>query len=108
MLEHLAAVEGQQADGLVAAIAAGGQVDALAQTHQVALLQVEERALVDHGMQQAVLDKEQLVGRQHRRQVFGLLQAQGRAGWLHTLEQLPGDTLQSVDQLVGVGRLLPE
>ncbi|MCY1559170.1 hypothetical protein D9M68_961780 [compost metagenome] len=108
VLEHVAAVEGQQADGLVAAVAARGQVDALAQAHQVAFLQVEERTIVDHGVQQAVLDQEQLVGRQQRCQVLGLLQAQGRAGWLHALEQLPGDTLQAVDQLVGVGRLLPE
>ncbi|MNF49296.1 hypothetical protein D3C84_305660 [compost metagenome] len=108
MLEHFGAVEGQQADGLVAAVAARGQVDSLAQAHQVSFLQVEERTLVDHSVQQAIFDQEQLVGRQHRRQVLGLLQAQGRAGWLQALEQLPGDTLQSVDELVGVGRLLPE
>ncbi|MNG37763.1 hypothetical protein D3C84_1252130 [compost metagenome] len=64
MFEHFVAAEWHQADGFVTAVAAGRQVDALTQADQVALLQVEKGAFIDDGVDQAVLDQEQLVGRQ--------------------------------------------
>jgi len=58
VLERFAARVGNQADGFFAAVTAGGEVDALAQADQIALLQIEQRALIDQRMQQAVLDDE--------------------------------------------------
>ncbi|MNG09767.1 hypothetical protein D3C84_932020 [compost metagenome] len=59
-------------------------------------------------MQQAILDDVQLVAGQYFRQVIDLFQAQGRTVGLQTVEQLRRNALQALDQLVGVGRLLPE
>src|SRR3990167_5243398 len=108
VLEHIAARIGNQVQLLFAAVAAAGHVQALAQADQVAFLQVEQRALIDCGMQQAVFDDEQLVARQYGRQIFDPFQLQGRANGVEPFEQLAGDALQSVDQLIGVSRLLPE
>ncbi|MDT4845220.1 hypothetical protein FQZ97_792030 [compost metagenome] len=80
----------------------------MAQADQVAFLQIEQRAFIDQRMQQTILDDEQLVARQHLRQILDPLHSQRRSGRCQPLQQLGGDALQSVDQLVGVRRLLPE
>ncbi|MCY1501329.1 hypothetical protein D9M68_353960 [compost metagenome] len=108
VLEHLAALVGHQAQRFLAGVAAARQLETLAQADQVALLQVEQRAFVDQRMEQAVLDQKQLVAGQQLRQVVAALHAQRGAGGRQPFQQLAGDALKTIDQLIGVGRLLPE
>ena len=61
VLEHGVARVGHQADGLVAAIAALGQIARLAQADQIAFLEVEQWFAIDQRMQQPGLDNQQLL-----------------------------------------------
>ncbi|MNJ66287.1 hypothetical protein D3C77_623520 [compost metagenome] len=62
--EHCIARIGAQAHRVFAAVAAGGQVEPLAQAEQVALAEEEYRTLIHPGLQQAAFDDIQLVVRQ--------------------------------------------
>ncbi|MNE58038.1 hypothetical protein D3C80_1530440 [compost metagenome] len=106
--EHFAARVGNQAQRFVAAVAAGRQVDALAQADEVALLQIEQRPFIDQCMQQAVLDQEKLVVGQFCAQVFGALEADGLGAGRQAGQELARDALQVIDQLVGISRLFTE
>ena len=91
----------------MAALAALG-TSALAQANQITFLQIEQRPAVDDRMQQTIFDHKKLIARQQRSQVVDPLEGDCGAYGFQAFEKLGGDALQSVDQLVGVGRLLPE
>ncbi|GAB6388011.1 hypothetical protein STUTZSP0542_15500 [Stutzerimonas marianensis] len=75
---------------------------------QIALLKVEEGTVIDKRMQQAALDDEQLLLRQLATQIIRSLDFDGGTRRGETFEKLGGDSLQAVDEAVGVGRLFPE
>ena len=80
----------------------------MAQANQVTFLQVEQRSAIHHSMQQAIFNDEQLVAREYLGEIIGSLKVQWRTCRCKAIKQLGGDALKSVNQLIGVGRLLPE
>ncbi len=108
VLEQRIARIGQQADRFFVGMPAGGELESASKAEEVAFLQVEQRAFVDQRMQQAAFHQEYLVGGQLAFQVVATFQFQGGAAGCQAFEQAVRDSLQAIDQLVGISRLLAE
>ncbi len=108
MAEHLATPIGGEAQRAIAGIGVLQRLGVLAQADQITFLQIEELALVQLHMQQAIIDQIQVGAVEVGAQITHLLERQCLACRRKASQQLRRECLKPIDPCVGVSRLLPK